>query len=77
MKHPLKKKQPNFMLSGLPKILVSNILFYFIYTPYVYCYIVEKLYRLQNEDIFMPFYVKIMNYSIYWENTKMICYVYF
>lgn len=76
MKHPLKK-QPNFMLSGLPKILVSNILFYFIYTSYVYCYIVEKLYRLQNEDIFMPFYVKIMNYSIYWENTKMICYVYF
>lgn len=65
------------MLSGLLKILVSNILFYFIYTSYVYCYIVEKLYRLQNEDIFMPFYVKIMNYSIYWENTKMICYVYF
>lgn len=65
------------MLSGLPKILVSNILFYFIYTSYVYCYIVEKLYRLQNEDIFMPFYVKIMNYFIYWENTKMICYVYF
>lgn len=76
MKHPLKK-QPNFMLSGLRRILVSNILFYFIYTSYVYCYIVEKLYRLQNEDIFMPFYVKIMNYSIYWENTKMICYVYF